>query len=565
MANDDNQLFSGPEGIPNSRIVEVNARALSVAAFPVKVLLLGETGTGKSRLARYIHDNSGRVEKCKSVCKEVWESLSNEKLKIMLARMWAERSTDKYIRKEYLEGKLVGQNLIESFEKRLVEEPNGVQLEGSGLFEVNLAALPKTTISSELFGYVGGAFTDADAKGSPGFFIQANGGTLFLDEIADCPENIQALLLEVLQPKSANDGDSPCYVIPTGQTDKIRVNVRLICATNKDLKQMVDGGKFRADLYYRLREYELSLPPLRELKYDYRIESFGERLAKLLETPKAKDEFSENDLKVFKDVVSLEATTEDKEKLVEHAAETFFRRFFIHKELETVNDKLVKVNNVEGAAKYLRKELAEDALSALLKYDFKGNYRELQSCLMQACMNAHADCICNAYMNGEKNPSEDTPTVKWNHLPDFIRQASGGKEEQRQLDMTVEAAGRSGTEVPYSEEDLIGPFSPEEAECVSEQLKQGVCSFKSLKAVIDLKGFKRGGDGDKILKRDFSDIWSFLRLIGCVEQNHEINMDDAARKVCGPTAKRGRIETTLLPKFGILFSALQDAIKNSHS
>lgn len=120
---------------------------------------------------------------------------------------------------------------------------------------VNCAALPEGLIEAELFGYEEGAFTGARKKGSPGKLVQAHGGTLFLDEIGDMPLSLQARLLRVLQERS---------VTPLGSTQSIKVDFALISATNQKLKEKVDRGEFRSDLYYRLNGLNVKLPALRE-------------------------------------------------------------------------------------------------------------------------------------------------------------------------------------------------------------------------------------------------------------------------------------------------------------
>jgi len=120
---------------------------------------------------------------------------------------------------------------------------------------VNCAAIPETLIESELFGYVDGAFSGARRKGSTGKIVQANGGTLFLDEIGDMPLHLQARLLRVLQERA---------VTPLGSATTVGVDATLVCATHRNLREMIAQGSFREDLYYRLNGLVLRLPPLRE-------------------------------------------------------------------------------------------------------------------------------------------------------------------------------------------------------------------------------------------------------------------------------------------------------------
>ena len=120
---------------------------------------------------------------------------------------------------------------------------------------VNCASIPETLIESELFGYEEGAFTGARKKGAVGKIVQANGGTLFLDEIGDMPRHLQARLLRVLQERR---------VSPLGAGKEIEVDVTVVCATHKNIRDMIARGEFREDLYYRLNGLVVRLPALRE-------------------------------------------------------------------------------------------------------------------------------------------------------------------------------------------------------------------------------------------------------------------------------------------------------------
>ncbi len=120
---------------------------------------------------------------------------------------------------------------------------------------VNCASIPETLIEAELFGYEDGAFTGARRKGAVGKIVQANGGTLFLDEIGDMPVALQAHLLRVLQERQ---------VTPLGSSKSVAVDVSIICATHRNLREMIDQKLFREDLFYRLNGLAVRLPALRE-------------------------------------------------------------------------------------------------------------------------------------------------------------------------------------------------------------------------------------------------------------------------------------------------------------
>lgn len=128
--------------------------------------------------------------------------------------------------------------------------------------KVDCTTVPDSLWESELFGYARGAFTGANREGKAGKFLLADGGTIFLDEIGDVPAPIQAKLLRVLQDRAFD---------PIGSVQLQRVDVRIVAATNKDLSGMRALGLFREDLYYRLNQFSLTLPPLRHRKDDIEL------------------------------------------------------------------------------------------------------------------------------------------------------------------------------------------------------------------------------------------------------------------------------------------------------
>ena len=141
--------------------------------------------------------------------------------------------------------------------------------------KVNCVSIPETLFESELFGYAPGSFTGALKNGKPGYFERANLGTIFLDEIGDMPMSIQAKLLQVLQEKE---------FMRVGGTAKQTVDVRIIAATNRDLREAIAKKAFREDLFYRLNVIEFHLPPLRERSEDITAlaESFIEKYNHIL-------------------------------------------------------------------------------------------------------------------------------------------------------------------------------------------------------------------------------------------------------------------------------------------
>ena len=148
---------------------------------------------------------------------------------------------------------------------------NGLRKEGP-FIAVNCAAIPETLLESELFGYKKGAFTDAKSD-KKGLIFEAHGGTLFLDEITEMPYTLQAKLLRVVEEKE---------VRPLGDTGSYPIDARIISASNRDMKLLIQQGRFREDLYYRLKVIDIELPPLRERKEDIPllIQNFINRIGK---------------------------------------------------------------------------------------------------------------------------------------------------------------------------------------------------------------------------------------------------------------------------------------------
>ncbi len=136
---------------------------------------------------------------------------------------------------------------------------NNGSRKGKPFVSVNCGAIPETLIESELFGYEKGSFTGSRADGKIGLFEEAQGGTIFLDEISELPLNLQVKLLQIIQEREFKK---------VGGVKSIPIDVRIISATNKELKILVETGRFREDLYYRLNVVPLNVPPLRERRED---------------------------------------------------------------------------------------------------------------------------------------------------------------------------------------------------------------------------------------------------------------------------------------------------------
>ena len=230
---------------------------------------------------------------------------------------------------------------------------------------LNCGAISKDLIETELFGYVGGAFTGGLPKGKPGYFEIADGGTLFLDEIGELPFNVQMKLLRTLQEKE---------IIRVGAGKPKKVDVRVIAATNRDLMKMVEQNEFRADLYYRLNVVNIEIPPLRERKQDIipLADLFWKRFNDKFKTNKSLSAYSYKMLEDYEwpgNVRELKNTIEkmvilsDEDIISAADIEKQESRFTVeHSEIETVNLKeileqieLQYINDYYGAYKTLEK------------------------------------------------------------------------------------------------------------------------------------------------------------------------------------------------------------------
>jgi len=208
-------------------------------------------------------------------------------------------------------------------------------------FAINCAAIPETLLESELFGYEKGAFTGALSR-SVGLFEQANGSTLFLDEIGDLSASTQAKLLRVIQERE---------VRRLGGKETIKLDVRIIAATNKNLEEEIKKGNFREDLYYRFNVIAFTVPPLRERITDVPL-------------------------------------------LVEHF--------------------LKKLQASHGKAKTIR----EDALQALMRYEWPGNVRQLESIVERAYIMSEEDTIDPDHLPLEVRSGKSNKNLETIDIPD---------------------------------------------------------------------------------------------------------------------------------------------------
>lgn len=242
-ATEDLFWFKVPDGAPDARLGDLQVR--DAALPPGLTLRLGETRIVLERKA----ESGSEFEPALPAGFRPWLTCSDEGRRTRwLALKAAGTPLSVYLAGETGVGKEVLAHLLHAWSER-----------ASGPFvPLHCAALPMSLIESELFGHVKGAFTGADQQ-RPGALMQAHGGTLFLDEIGDLPMDIQVKLLRFLE-----NGE----IRPVGSDRLTRANARIVCATHQPLLKLVEEGKFRRDLYYRLASISIEIPPLRSRPED---------------------------------------------------------------------------------------------------------------------------------------------------------------------------------------------------------------------------------------------------------------------------------------------------------
>lgn len=218
---------------------------------------------------------------------------------------------------------------------------------------INCGGIPENLLESELFGYLKGSFTGAYAD-KPGLFEIARGGTIFLDEVAELPLVLQVKLLRVVQEKT---------FLRIGGTENIRVDVRIISATNRNLEEMVQKGEFREDLYYRLNVIPISIPPLRERKDDipvltkYFIEKYSHEFGKGIKN------ISNYALELLMDY-SFPGNVRELENIIErsvaleHSSIVLPENLMISRENSAAKNETFKIENIPDQGLNLNDELA---------------------------------------------------------------------------------------------------------------------------------------------------------------------------------------------------------------
>ncbi len=253
----------------------------------------------------------------------------------------------------------VGKEII----ARVIHKSSQTEEKHGSLIKVNCGAIPENLLESELFGYEKGAFTGAKKEGKPGMFELAENGTLFLDEIGELPLKLQVKLLRALQERE---------IIRVGGTEHIKINTRIIAATNQNLEKLIAEDKFRKDLYYRLNVIPLDIPPLRERKEDigplcrFFLNRFNNRFKTNKKLSLELIELLENytwpgNVRQLKNIIErLVVMVEDDIITIKHLPEDFKEDLDINCNKNSIN---IKNNlNLKEAVKSLEKEILKNAM-----------------------------------------------------------------------------------------------------------------------------------------------------------------------------------------------------------
>ena len=234
--------------------------------------------------------------------------------------------------------------------------------------KINCGAIPAELFESEMFGYEEGAFTGAKKSGRKGKFEYANGGTILLDEIGDMPMNMQVKLLRVIQEKE---------LVKVGGNDAIKVDVRIIASTNKSLEQLINDGKFREDLYYRLDVMHLRLPALRERSED--IEELASKLMiKICKKYNVKAEGISREAIDFLKAYSWPGNIRQLENVIERAVNLLDDDIYImpkHLPEKIIKSKIKKYSLENNYLKDVVERIEKDIIIECLK-DTIGNKKE---------------------------------------------------------------------------------------------------------------------------------------------------------------------------------------------
>jgi transcriptional regulator with GAF, ATPase, and Fis domain len=255
-----------------------DARTLSKAAAEGKPAAQADATKGVSHIRRLKHDLSQKLQEMGLTTRYCFDDIKTHSSRMNQCIEMARRIADSDFTVLIIGESGTGKEL-------LAQSIHTGSSRGKQPFvAVNCAAVPESLLESELFGYEGGSFTGALKEGKAGLFEQAQNGTVFLDEIGDMPLPLQAKLLRVLQERQ---------VTRVGAQKVTSVNIRVIAATNRDLREKIRAGQFREDLYYRLNVLPLTVPPLRERTEDILplLEHFLQehRQSELSVTPETKE------------------------------------------------------------------------------------------------------------------------------------------------------------------------------------------------------------------------------------------------------------------------------------